>query len=109
METLIEMFMYSILGSIFRLIGAGLRYFFMRVILRQYCRRDGYMNFLNFHLRIRIVTKFSRIAPGMEIIAKPIANRTIHPFIEGSPLRKLKAAIMKLTPIVNRYAAMPNR
>jgi hypothetical protein len=45
----------------------------------------------------------------MEIIAKPIANRTIHPFIEGSPLRKLKAAIMKLTPIVDKYAEMPNR
>jgi hypothetical protein len=57
-------------------------------------------------LIIRIVTKFSRIAPGMEIIAKPIAIRTIHPF---SPLRKLKAAIMKLTPIVDKYAAMPNR
>lgn len=33
MEALIEMFMYSILGSIFRHIGAGLRYFFMRIIL----------------------------------------------------------------------------
>lgn len=35
MEALIEMFMYSILGSIFRHIEAGLRYFFMRVILRK--------------------------------------------------------------------------
>lgn len=35
MEALIEMFMYSIIGSIFRHIGAGLRYFFMRVILRK--------------------------------------------------------------------------
>ncbi len=35
MEALIEMFMYSILGSIFRHIGVGLRYFFMRVILRK--------------------------------------------------------------------------
>ncbi len=33
MEALIEMFMSSILGSIFRHIGAGLRYFFMRIIL----------------------------------------------------------------------------
>jgi hypothetical protein len=60
-------------------------------------------------LIIRIVTKFSRIAPGMEIIAKPIANRTIHPLIEGSPLSKSKAAIMKLTPIVDKYAATLNR
>lgn len=29
------MFMYSILGSIFRHIGAGLRYVFMRVIFRK--------------------------------------------------------------------------
>lgn len=35
MEALIEMVMYSILGSTFRHIGAVLRYFFIRVILRK--------------------------------------------------------------------------